>query len=396
MCAFESNSEVEGGGREMAETRSAGQRQGASDARLPRVVTTGGKNEDEPPEQGSGAPTGIDLDTGERVRVCSAGAGLTVLRQVDALSAASARIALIDALAFTVIPPDGQSMRWVLAEMTRFLPIDDIEERRGCFGFKFSKRFGNGAGLVAWGGKSQRDRVYFSIQGKGCSLVTDWEGLAAWLDMNRAVIKRTDVAYDDFAGERVSIAWAQSHYEAGGFNAGGRSPKHSLFGDWLSGNASSAGRTLGIGSRESGKYCRIYEKGKQLGDGNSPWARVEVEWRGQDRHIPSDILRRPGSYLAGAYPCLAWLHDEQSRIKTIANAASIEFDSAIAHGKQHVGRLVNLMLHVFAGDASAVVERSRRDGIPARLDAYSYHLANRPELLDPEVPGSFASLTKAP
>lgn len=391
MSTLEGKSELEGIGEELAQARGARPRQGALDAEAPRVVTTGGKIGDEASPAPRNPPLGVDLDTGEPVEMFSTGSGVTFTRRLEPLQPASGRVALIDALAFSVVPPDGQSMRWVLAEMARFLPIEDIEDRRGCFGFKFSKRFGKGAGLVAWGGRSQRDRVYFSIQGKGCGLVTDWPALAAWLDAHRAVIKRVDVAYDDFAGETVSIAWALGQYESGGFNAGGRAPQHHVFGDWLAGEASSKGRTLGIGSRESGKYCRIYEKGKQLGEPGSAWTRIEVEWRGQDRLIPADVVTRPGSYLAGAYPCLAGLHVEQSRIKTIANAASIDFDAAVEHGRQHAGRLVNLMLHVFAGDVSAVVERLRRDGVPARLEAYSYHLANRPELLDPATPGGFAS-----
>lgn len=385
MSTHEDKSEGDGSGRDLAETRSAGQRQGASDADSPRVVTTGGKIEDDGPDA-AGSPSGMDLDTGERVQVVSTGSGVAAVRQVDALATVPGGVALIDALAFTVVPPGGQSMRWVLAEMSRFLPIDDIEERRGCFGFKFSKRFGKGAGLVAWGGRSQRDRVYFSIQGKGCSLVTEWENLAAWLATNRAVIKRVDVAYDDFAGESVSIAWARAQFKLNGFNAGGRTPRHRVFGDWEDGEASTAGRTFGVGSRESGKYCRIYEKGKQLGDRESRWTRVEVEWRGQDRLIPPDVLTRPGSYLAGAYPCLAWLNVEQSRIKTVSNAASIGFEAAIEHARQQTGKLVNVMLHHFGGDPFEVVARLRRDGVPARLEAHSHHLAKHPDLLDPEAP----------
>ena len=57
----------------------------------------------------------------------------------------------------------------------------------------------------------------------------------------------------------------------------------------------------------NGKMLRIYEKGKQLGDSESPWVRVEAELRNKSRVIPWDALTRPGSYLAGAYPCLAYL-----------------------------------------------------------------------------------------
>ena len=266
---------------------------------------------------------------------------------------------------------------------------------RSRFGFKQSVRFGNGAGLIAWGGASQRGRVYFSIQGQGCAMVEDWAGLASWLRDHSASIKRADVAYDDFGGDVASIAWGVDQYATGGFNAGGRKPRHQVFGDWLAGESSSKGRTLGIGSRTSGKYCRIYEKGKQLGNPASPWTRVEVEWHGKDRLIPYELLTEPGKYLAGAYPCFAFLNAEQARIRTIANSATISFDSAVGHVKQQLGKLVNLMRHVYGGDLGRVVHELWREGIPARIDPYSYHLADSPQLLDPESPGSFASMLPA-
>ncbi len=316
-------------------------------------------------------------------------------RRVDPREDASPCVAQVDALAFTVALPEGASVSWLVDEMRQFLEVESIEPRRGRFGFKASSLFGEGAGLFAWGGNSQRGRAYFSIQGKGCAMVRDWPALAAWLEKHRASIKRADVAVDDFDGTIASIAWATAQYEAGGFNVGGRAPKHTVYGDWLHGEASTAGRTLAIGSRASGKYCRIYEKGKQQGDPESRWVRVEVEWRDQDRYIPYDVLTRPGQYFAGAYPCLGFLSAEQSRIRTIAKGALIAFDTAVRNGKQHVGKLVDLMLRVFGGDCGEVVARLRREGTPARIAPYSYHVDREPERLDPTWPGSFASMFAA-
>ena len=218
-------------------------------------------------------------------------------------------------------------------------------------------------------------------------MIKDWSALASWLEENRAVIKRADVAYDDFDGRQVSIAWAVDQYKGDGFNAGGRKPIHSCYGDWLEGESASKGRTLGIGNRASGKYARIYEKGKQLGDAASAWTRVEVEWRAQDRHIPYDLLTRPGHYLAGAYPCLAFLDEEQSSIKTVSKAAQVAYDTAVAHAKQHCGKLINLMLAVLGGDFSEVVGQLSRPGIPARIDPYSYHVRQNPIMLDRQMSG---------
>lgn len=49
--------------------------------------------------------------------------------------------------------------------------------------------------------------------------------------------------------------------------------------------------------------CRIYEKGKQLGQKTPLWTRVEVEYKAKDMHIPLDALLRPTQHFLAAYPC---------------------------------------------------------------------------------------------
>ncbi|MDD2917683.1 replication initiation factor domain-containing protein [Rhodoferax sp.] len=348
----------------------------------PRLVTTGRKN-------GREKPYPVDEETGERVQfVADRRDGITILRHLVPSETASPGVALIDALAFSLVPPEENSYVWLIKQMGQFLEIGPIEQRRGLFGFRYSARFGDGAGMIAWGGDSQRGRVYFSLMGQGCSMVKNWSELANWLEANRATIKRADVAYDDFEGKLVNIAWAVEQYKGDGFNAGGRKPTHSVFGDWLEGDASTKGRTLGIGNRASGKYARIYEKGKQLGEGTSPWTRIEVEWRAQDRFIPFDILTRPGHYLAGAYPCLEFLTEEQSTIKTVAKAGQIAYDTAVENAKRHCGKTVTLMLDVLGGDYGEVVNSLMRPGYPARIDPYTYHVKQNPAMLDRQLVGA--------
>jgi phage replication initiation protein len=231
--------------------------------------------------------------------------------------------------------------------------------------------------------------MYVSIQGQGCATVQDWHGLADWLQRHQATIKRVDLAHDDFAGEIADISWAVEQYKAGGFNAGGRQPAHQVFGDWLSGEQATEGRTFGIGRRANGKFCRVYEKGKQQGDPNSGWVRVEVEWRAERRHIPYDVLTRPGVYLAGAYPCMSALSTEQERIRTTANSATISFDAAVENARLQIGKLINLMLHVYGGDYAEVVEKLRRDGLPARVAPFSHALEAAPDLLDASNPEGY-------
>jgi phage replication initiation protein len=357
-------------------------RTGCGATGVTRVVTTGRKNLTEKPYP-------VDDLTGERIQLfADRRNGISVTRYLEADDSVSPSVALIDALAFSVTPPDEKSYVWVLEQMAQFMDIGTVEQRRGLFGFRYSARIGDGAGVIAWGGDSQRGRVYFSLMGLGCSMIKDWTLLALWLEQNKAVIKRADVAYDDFDGSVVNIAWAVDQYKADGFNAGGRKPVHTLFGDWLEGDASTKGRTLGVGNRDSGKYARIYEKGKQLGEGTSPWTRVEVEWRAQDRYIPYDILTRPGHYLAGAYPCLAFLSEEQSTIKTISKAVQIAYDTAVENAKRHCGKIVNLMLDVLGGDYAGVVGSLIRPGYPTRIDPFSYHVRKDPTQLDRDMAGA--------
>ena len=339
----------------------------------PRVVTTGSKIV---------GPKPADWTGGGRIQLVSKGHGVSAVLHPVANDSVPRAAAIIDAVAFSIVPPDERSYTWVLEHLQRFLVIEGLEIKRGMFGFRHSARIGDGAGVIAWGGESQRGRVYVSLMGKGCSLVQDWHGFAEWLERYRATLKRTDVAHDDFEGRTVNIDWAVDHYRGDGFSTGGRRPVHETAGDWLNEEGAIKGRTLYVGNRASGKLCRVYEKGKQLGDASSAWTRVEVEWRDQDRHIPYDILTRPGHYLAGAYPCLAFLSEEQSRIKTVAKGAQIAFERALENAKQHCGKLVNLALEVFQGDYAEVVSRLRRDGYPGRIDPYSYHVRQEPAMLD--------------
>lgn len=365
---------------------------GGADA-SPRTVTTGGKirgTTDNAPK----VLNGIDPDTGEKVEIYASGKhGSEAVRLMGSRLESSPKLALVDALAVSLTPPTEYLPElWVSDQLRQFMPIHSLQERKGYSGFKHSASWDNGSGLIAWGGKSQRGRMYVSIQGQGCATVQDWAGLAQWLEQRLATIKRVDLAHDDFDGRITGIAWAVEQYKAGGFNAGGRQPVHQVFGDWLSGEEATEGRTFGIGRRANGKFCRVYEKGKQQGDPQSGWVRVEVEWRAERRYIPYDVLTRPGIYLAGAYPCMHILSTEQERIRTTANAATITFESAMENAKLQAGKLINLMMHVYGGDYAEVVERLRRDGMPARLEAFGHALVKSPELLDSSLPGSFASM----
>lgn len=183
--------------------------------------------------------------------------------------------------------------------------------------YRRSYELGDGYGALMHGG--QRNTVMLQITGTGLAAARPgWQWrLLNWLE-GVAVnprLTRVDVAHDCFDGE-YTPEQADCDYDAGLFRLD-RSPKNPEVehrGNWKIQNQK--GRTLNIGVRTSGKYARIYEKGRQLGDKNSKWVRVEVEFKGVDRVIPFDVLINPGCYLAGAYPAFGWIQDKQDRIRT--------------------------------------------------------------------------------
>lgn len=212
----------------------------------------------------------------------------------------------VDWLGFTLVPPPGMALAWVLQEVERLTTLAVTEIRTaGWNGYMQSARLGE-FGIIAWGGRHQRSTV--EINGTGCARIQDWRGLAAWGNALEAKISRIDLAHDDIEGHVCNIEQILAWYHANGLNCGGRNGKLKHAGDWTDGTD---GRTLYIGTRAH-KLLRCYEKGKQLGHPDSPWCRVELELRGKNLAIPWETLEVPGRYLAGAYPCLAFLSAVQS------------------------------------------------------------------------------------
>lgn len=338
-------------------------------AASPRIVTTGGNNELKPitgPESSS---------TLERVELVAMGNGRVYIRPLPDESV-SEDVAHIDWLAFTVTPPEGQTPAWLFKALLEFLPVRNFTPTgKGWNGYKERHTIiGLGEadlGLVALGGKSQRGSMHVELNAQACALINNWPALQAWCEQYKANITRIDLAHDDLTGETISISTGLAWLREGLFNLNGRPAKASLFDDLGSGD----GKTLYIGKRANGKMLRIYEKGKQLGDVQSLWVRVEVEMRNKSRVIPWDALTRPGNYLAGAYPCLAYLSHVQDKIKTISKAVEISLESSVEHLHQTGGKLINLLMHVHSGDAFAVVGELKRPGIPQRLKSYAAYLS---------------------
>lgn len=250
----------------------------------------------------------------------------------------------VDYLAFTVRAQDGMSWEdqrqhvlWLIRVV--FGPVEVEDTGKGWRGYTDCYRFAGGA-IAAFGGDLNKQTIHFDIPGDACSFIANWNELADFLDDYPAKITRCDIAHDDFEGETLSIEWARTQYAQGGFKPSrGISPKSSLVSD----EGHGTGSTYYVGSRESGKISRIYEKGKQLGDMFSRWVRFEVEWRATHRELSSNMLRDPSSYLSGSYPCASFISKRVQTIKTVAFKAAAVIEKAIDHATKQAGGLISAL-----------------------------------------------------
>ena len=252
--------------------------------------------------------------------------------------------------------------RFIAIVGKKFYPMRD--RGMGSNGWSHSYQLGQTKGLFAIGG--QKGKAWVSLPGQACSLISNssWITLAELLQYYGAKITRWDGAVDNYNGE-YSVDYAVELFKQGKFITKGNKPKCRIDGDWIEPNGS--GRTLYIGKPESGKILRIYEKGKQLGDQNSPWVRWELQLGCKDREIPFKVLVQPGQYVAGSYECMSWVHEESSRVETAKNTAKISYDHMVKHASRGYGKLIAVMLEV-EGSAEKVVEMLIREGIPNRLN----------------------------
>ena len=286
-----------------------------------------------------------------------------------------ADLALVDWLAFTVRPEKADDWKWMRNTLHYVFKIPAYtwhETGRQWHGYTTSAELVDSVdggesirlGVVAWGGESQRGTLHVELFGRTCARLADWEGIKAWGESAGAVLTRVDVAHDDFEGTTVNIEQARTWLKEGGFASNGRPPRARLIDDLESGE----GKTFYVGNRAYGKLCRVYEKGKQLGDPTSPWNRIEVEVRNKGRIIPWHVLTSPGHFLAGAYPCLYFLSVRQERIKTIHRSVRIQYPRMVENVKRFAGRSLNAMYEVEGGDAEAVLKQVLRAGRPKSLE----------------------------
>lgn len=227
----------------------------------------------------------------------------------------------------------------------------------------------DGAGMVSIGGQAGTILVQITGHGMACAF-SGWQKRLHEVRqlMTRCVITRIDLAYDDHEGRRYSVDKALSDYLEGHFTMRGRPPSAEQRGNWLLPDGK--GRTFYVGKRENGKMLRVYEKGRQLGDPDSEWVRVELELHNKDRVIPWDLIDCPECYLAGAYSALLWVCDAEKveRISTLRKVAMMTYECMIGHLKRSYGGLINVILSVEESALDRFVAVGDRRPMPKRLD----------------------------
>ena len=237
--------------------------------------------------------------------------------------------------------------------------------------YQSSFEIGDKCGFVCVGG--QRNTYLVMLSGRGCSMATEgWEQrLYTFLTTvaTRGKLTRVDIAHDDFDGKRINVDWGNMMDGMGGFQNGNRAPNVEHKGNWKRPNG--RGRTLNIGSRESGMYLRLYEKGRSEGDPNDNWQRAEVEFKSRDRILPFTMLLSPSEYFIAAYPCFQMLSEDiqPERIETMKKAASINAHAALEIIKKQYGKYINVFKKVFEPEELInIISCSDPLAYPKRLD----------------------------
>lgn len=235
-------------------------------------------------------------------------------------------------------------------------------------GIRFFVRVDNEEVPIArldWGGSGNKaNRARFDLSGKGCSAVLNWHAFSSFVASHFAyTLTRIDLACDLLDGQ-YTVEDCASWYSAGDFNAGGRMPRHSLVGDWLSPHH---GRTFEVGRRANGKMLRAYEKGRQLGDPSSLWTRFEIEFRNIDRDLSLDMLIDCDRYFVGAYKCLERvIASAPQKVPTHQREGEISLQKLIHHAREAYGKCIHVMrLHMSDADTLSFLTVN---GVPARLE----------------------------
>lgn len=253
-----------------------------------------------------------------------------------------------------------------------------VRSANGRNGYEKSIRFfvsGEDAGGIFYGGKHQRNTVFFEVKGSLCGLIKPlyWYWIFRVFRMYGARVTRFDLAADFFRGEcsvrHLNSAWEESPRAILGGN--GKLPA----GKWVDGKEK--GSSLTIGGRESNRQICVYEKGKELGDSESPWVRLELRFRAFTAEIVYDALnperwldylRGSGPYFEPLFPAGGFLKMKQARpaeFETMLKAVI----AGLVHCSKQYGRLLFWAGNML-GPVNAWRLLARNDGTWSKIKKY--------------------------
>lgn len=177
-------------------------------------------------------------------------------------------------------------------------------------------------------GAAQSKTIHVNLEGMGCTFARPgWrDGMADYIDEHRGLLTRIDLAVDFFDGIQGGIERLPEQYKTGVMDHLGQRPAHKRDGTWDCDDRSpNKGRSYYIGSREAGKQTNVYEKGlKEFGyKSGNPWVRFELRYGNKKRVLPTDMLRRPADFFAGASDWHASILKERGA-QTMPQKVSVE------------------------------------------------------------------------
>ncbi|MBS1157768.1 MAG: replication initiation factor family protein [Proteobacteria bacterium] len=213
------------------------------------------------------------------------------------------------------------------------------EFSNGLNGYSYAVSMPLQAGIVHVGHTSKT--VLVTVTGQGAvAAKLGWEERLYWFLLGvNGWLTRIDWAYDDYVGEIYPVRKMRELAKEGAFQRQGRPPKIELRGPWEQDDPDGSGLTLYIGSRMSGKFARLYEKGKQLGDEKSPWVRFEIEMHNSSYQLVLEMLVTPTKWFAGAYPCCEWIEQggDRSSLEYKARSAMATIEGSLKWIKHQAG-----------------------------------------------------------
>ncbi len=146
-------------------------------------------------------------------------------------------------------------------------------------------------------------------------------------------------------------------------------PNYQVFGCVHTNRGVQAGITDAVGARTSDFYLRRYDKGRQLGDPNSTWVRVELEMKNKDTVIPLEVLLRPETYFC-QYPWLQNLRDSTAlKLETKRQRAEITVEASKKIIKQQFGKYLRVLRGLADSDEQLLeqLQADDEDAWPPRL-----------------------------